>query len=111
MGKAPRTIRAHLVDPATQTITEVTIAETLDAWYATLGCETVQSIRLGADAILVDEDGRLKPQRFGFRFPTLSPHSFVGRGLVVGHGGGSELSAAPGISAAELRAAVEWLAV
>lgn len=85
--------KATLIDPVAQTITEIDTATTLEALYAVLGCETVEEIKVGIDqnkspvVLLVDEDGRLKPDQHCFG---MGPDLVIaGRALVFGTVDGS----------------------
>lgn len=82
-------MRAILIDPFLQLITEVQLADDIADYYRLIGCErfAVAAELPNGDDIFVDDEGLLKGPTafFGVSLPDY-PFPFAGRGLVVGKG-------------------------
>jgi hypothetical protein len=83
-----KNVRALLVDPFAEKVTEVKIGTDLQELYSTLGCELITITRLGVgkDALdmILDDEGLLKDpsnQRY-FKYKLFS-QPFAGRALLV----------------------------
>ncbi len=82
-------MRAYLIDPGTQTTTEIDVGETNEDMYEVLQCSTyeliarVVGLAMG-DALFVDQEPFLTDKRRGFRIKGVA--AFIrGRGLICGH--------------------------
>jgi hypothetical protein len=90
--------RAILIDPFTQTITEVKMVDTkLQTIYALIGCDliTITSLAEGIDMIL-DDEGLLKDRenQAYFKFGITS-QPFAGKALIVATDGEGDFASLP----------------
>jgi len=90
--------RAILIDPFTQTITEVKMVDTkLQTIYALIGCEliTITSLAEGIDMIL-DDEGLLKnsENQAYFKFGITS-QPFAGKALIIATDGEGDFASLP----------------
>ena len=75
-------MRAIFINAVDQKVEEIQIKNTLDAFYERIGCDMIQCINLGANHILmVDEEGRLRNWKVGFRLPRMA--GIAGNAVVV----------------------------
>lgn len=80
-------IRAILIDPFTETVSQVTLVDTkLQTYYNLLGCDliTMAGLANGVDMIL-DDEGLLKDQKTQAYFKMgIGSQPFAGKALIVG---------------------------
>ena len=80
-------IRAILIDPFTETVSQVTLADTkLQTYYHLLGCDliTIAGLADGVDMIL-DDEGLLKDSSSQAYFKIgIGSQPFAGKALIVG---------------------------
>jgi len=75
-------MRAIFIDAVNRKVEEVEIENKLQAFYDKIGCEMIQVLHLGGTTIaLVDEEGRLRDWKVGFRFP--KSEGIAGNALIV----------------------------
>ena len=75
-------MRAIFINAVDRKIEDVQVDNDLQAIYDKIGCETIEIIRLGGNYVLiVDEEGRLRNWKVGFRFG--SGEGIAGNGLIV----------------------------
>lgn len=79
-------MRAIVIDPFDQTVTEVVIeGNNLQEIYKILGVSCIDAVRLpNGDAIYVDDEGLLKGTTGFFHLLGMIPNPLAGRGLLVG---------------------------
>lgn len=105
-------MRAVLIDPATRTITEVSVPDEskrhLPAMYAHLGCSCVDVVRLSPDEDMwIDDEGLISyPNPRGYF--RLGGAVFAGAGLILGNDGKGDITGS-GLSPMRLWYLVEWL--
>lgn len=77
-------MKAFLIDPAKETITEVDYDGTLKHMYKLIGCDCVCTVTLNDkhDTIFLDDEGLYNADHF-FRYDTY-PNPLAGKGLVLG---------------------------
>ena len=83
-GKLPTEgkMRAIFINAVDRKVEEVQVENTLQAFYDKIGCETIEIIRLGGRYVLiVDEEGRLRNWKVGFRL--VEGEGIAGNGLIV----------------------------
>lgn len=80
-------IKAILIDPFTETVSQVTLVDTkLQTYYHLLGCDliTIAGLADGVDMIL-DDEGLLKDSKSQAYFKIgIGSQPFAGKGLIVG---------------------------
>jgi hypothetical protein len=124
-SKAPRELRGILIDPRERDVREVRTTADLAAWYALIGCRTVDVVRLGetdhdpevSQDLWVDDEGLLVPwQRQGFfvlRSPEDRPPIYyarppiAGRALLLGSLAGATVSTLLDVDL--VRESIRWL--
>jgi len=75
-------MRAIFIDAVNRKVEEVQIENDLKAFYAKIGCEMIQLVPLGGTHLaIVDEEGRLRNWKVGFRFPR--SQGIAGNALIV----------------------------
>ena len=75
-------MRAIFINAVDRKVEEIEIENKLEAFYDKIGCEMIQLLHLGGTHIaLVDEEGRLRDWKVGFRFP--KSEGLTGNALVV----------------------------
>lgn len=75
-------MRGIFIDAVNRKVEEVQIKNELHAFYDRLGCRMIQCISIGGGhLVIVDEEGRLRDWRAGFRFP--GSEGIAGNGLIV----------------------------
>ena len=102
-------MRAILIDPKAQTVTEVDHAGGCESIYALVGCSTFTVIALaGRDVMYLDDEGLLfEGEKPAFTFGDY-PQPLVGRGLIVSTDEMGEDVAAD-MSLAAATAATRWM--
>lgn len=95
-----KTVRAILIDPFLEKVSEVTIGTDLEQLYTTLGCDLITITRLGVgrDALdmILDDEGLLKDpssQKY-FKYKLFS-QPFAGRALLVTSDKGGNTASVP----------------
>lgn len=85
MGRSPerkRAMRAIFINAVGRKVEEVQIENKLEAFYEKIGCEMIQILHIGGSHIaIVDEEGRLRNWKVGFRFP--KSEGIAGNALIV----------------------------
>ena len=75
-------MRTIFIDAVNRKVEEVEIENKLEAFYEKIGCEMIQVLQLGGTHIaLVDEEGRLRNWKVGFRFQ--KSEGIAGNALIV----------------------------
>jgi len=75
-------MRAIFINAVARKVEEVQVENELQAFYDKIGCETIQILRIGGTHIaIVDEEGRLRDWKAGFRFP--KSEGIAGNALIV----------------------------
>lgn len=102
-------IRALLIDPANKSLTEGWLDKGLAGMYATLGCNTIDIVRLVEGParsidLVIDDEGKLKTGQHCFR---IDDHLIAGRALMVDSDAGGE-TVGTSLPLAQLRRTVEW---
>lgn len=101
-------MKAILIDPFTQTITEVEHNGDYKQIYELIDAELFDSVRISEnDFIFVDDEGLFQEDQAFFRVRGY-PDPLAGKGLVLGASAIGE-SVDPVISLEELRRSVSWL--
>jgi hypothetical protein len=80
-----KTIKACFIDAENQTISEVTIEDSLFSYYKLIKCEMIEvgMTLVGGDVLYVDEEGLLKKLQYGFYIEG-ARQVFVGNAVIVG---------------------------
>ena len=102
-------MRAYLIDPKDETITEVDYSDTHLDINRHIDCEklTIVGINPGADVVFVDDEGLLNNPRYFFMLAGY-PHPLPGKGLVLGIDDDGE-SVEPAMTIGDLRAMVRFV--
>lgn len=81
-----KTIKGIFIDARNQTVEPKEIKIDLPCLYKMLDCECVDFVQMhwAKDAVIIDDEGRLKDRDYGFALPDFSGHVFYGNGFVVG---------------------------
>lgn len=92
-----KAVVGYLLDPITARVRQIHIPPdaVLNALYAAIGCERVETVQIDAEHDLwLDEDGWLKPQQAAIA-PVPNPFSRMwgGRGVVLSHDDAGEIAA------------------
>ena len=103
-------MKAYLINPFAQTVTEVEYSGDYNQIYQFLNCDlfTVVEINEFGDSVFIDDEGLIngKPQEFflvnGY------PQPLAGMGLVLGCNQEGE-STEPSITLEQLKAQVDWI--
>ena len=75
-------MRAIFINAVDRKVEEVQVENKLEAFYDKIGCEMIQVLRIGGNHLaIVDEEGRLRNWKAGFRFP--KSEGIAGNALVV----------------------------
>ena len=75
-------MRAVFINAVDRKVEEIEIENKLEAFYAKIGCEMIEILHIGGTHIaIVDEEGRLRNWKVGFRFP--KSEGLAGNALVV----------------------------
>ena len=75
-------MRAIFINAVDRKVEEIEIENKLEAFYARIGCEMIQILHIGGRHIaIVDEEGRLRNWKVGFRFP--KSEGLAGNALIV----------------------------
>jgi len=101
-------MKAYLINPEQQNITEVEYSGNYEDIYKLIGAEMFDVVRLNreGDGIFVDDVGLMKRQRFFFRHSGY--HNWLaGKGLVLGCDDSGE-SCEPSISIEQLRQSISF---
>lgn len=79
-------MRAILIDPFKQTVTDIDIDPTLDNLYEILGVELITVVGMGDHALIIDDEGLLKPKdQMEYWWAAGAMQPFAGRGLILGN--------------------------
>lgn len=102
-------MRAYLIDPKDETITEVDYSDTHLDINRHIDCEkfTIVEINPGADAVFVDAGGLLNNPRYFFTLAGY-PQPLPGKGLVLGIDDDGE-STEPAMTIGDLKAMVRFV--
>jgi hypothetical protein len=103
-------MRALLIDPFTETVTETFYSGDYKQIYQLIEAETFDAARLGpdlSDTVYVDDEGLLKPNQFFF-LEDLYPFPLAGKGLVLGTDDEGD-AISPTITIAEILQSISWL--
>lgn len=81
-------MKAILIDPATQTITEIELEKGIDAIYKAMNCQMFEcpvEFKNG-DVLYCDEEGKLNAERLigGFTYPKAWNDIIMNKALVIG---------------------------
>ena len=75
-------MRAIFINSVDRKVEEVQVENKLEAFYNQIGCEMIQVLRIGGNHLaIVDEEGRLRDWKAGFRFP--KSEGIAGNALIV----------------------------
>ena len=75
-------MRAVFINAVDRKVEEIEIENKLEAFYARIGCEMIEILHIGGTHIaIVDEEGRLRNWKVGFRFP--KSEGVAGNALIV----------------------------
>ena len=75
-------MRAVFINAVDRKVEEIEIENKLEAFYAKIGCEMIEILHIGGTHIaIVDEEGRLRNWKVGFRFP--KSEGLAGNALIV----------------------------
>ena len=75
-------MRAVFINAVDRRVEEVEIENKLEAFYEKIGCEMIEILHIGGRHIaIVDEEGRLRNWKVGFRFP--KSEGIAGNALIV----------------------------
>ena len=75
-------MRAIFIDAVNRKVEEVQVENELHAFYKQLGCDMIEVIPLGGEHLMVvDEEGRLRDWKVGFRLA--DGEGIAGNGLIV----------------------------
>ena len=75
-------MRAIFIDAVNRKVEEIQIENKLQAFYDKIGCEMIEILHIGGRHIaIVDEEGRLRNWKVGFRFP--KSEGLAGNALIV----------------------------
>ena len=75
-------MRAIFINAVDRKVEEVQVENKLEAFYDKIGCEMIQLLGLGRNfALIVDEEGRLRDWKVGFRMGT--GEGIAGNALIV----------------------------
>ena len=75
-------MRAIFINAVDRKVEEVQVENKLEAFYQKIGCEMIQVLRIGGTHLaIVDEEGRLRNWKAGFRFP--KSEGIAGNALIV----------------------------
>ena len=75
-------MRAIFINAVDRKVEEVQVENKLEAFYDKIGCEMIQLLGLGGNFVLiVDEEGRLRDWKVGFRMGT--GEGIAGNALIV----------------------------
>ena len=75
-------MRAIFINAVDRKVEEVQIKNELQAFYDKIGCRMIQLVPLGGTHLaIVDEEGRLRDWKVGFRFP--KSQGIAGNALIV----------------------------
>jgi len=84
-------MRAIFIDAVNRKVEEVQIENNLHAFYDKIGCELIEVLNIGGKHLaLVDEEGKLRDWKVGFRFP--KGEGIAGNALIVGDDGESDFT-------------------
>lgn len=91
-------MKAVLIDPHTQSVTDVDLPEggRLEEMRELIGCTTLTAITLeSGDSLFLDDEGLYAPNQKFFALPEDYPEPLAGRGLVLGlnHSNGESIDA------------------
>ena len=76
-------MRAVFINAVDRKVEEVQIENTLEAFYAKIGCEMIEPIALGGRFVMiVDEEGKLRGWKVGFRLGD-AEEGIAGNALIV----------------------------
>ena len=75
-------MRAIFINAVGRMVEEVEIENKLEAFYDKIGCEMIQVLHLGRTLLIVDEEGRLRDWKVGFRLG--QGEGIAGNALLVG---------------------------
>ena len=80
--KEEENMKAIFIDAVNRKVEEVQIKNELHAFYDRLGCRMIQCVGIGGGhLVIVDEEGRLRDWKVGFRLP--GSKGIAGNGLIV----------------------------
>ena len=103
-------MHAYLIDPFTQTITQVEYSGDYQEIYKLTDCDTFTCVGINefGDTVFVDDEGLIngKPQEF-FMIANY-PDPLAGKGLVLGTDDEGD-SVSPSITLEQLKAQVDWV--
>ena len=75
-------MRAVFINAVDRKVEEIEIENKLETFYAKIGCEMIEILHIGGTHIaIVDEEGRLRNWKVGFRFP--KSEGIAGNALIV----------------------------
>jgi len=75
-------MRAVFINAVDRRVEEIEIENKLEAFYEKIGCEMIEILHIGGRHIaIVDEEGRLRNWKVGFRFP--KSEGIAGNALIV----------------------------
>lgn len=102
-------MRAILIDPFKQSITDVEYSGDYHDIYKLIGCETftIAPITHRGDAIFVDDEGLFKPDQAFFKHDGY-PQPLAGKGLILGCDEDGE-TVEPTVTLEEMKAATQFL--
>lgn len=75
-------MRAIFINAVDRKVEEVQIENKLETFYSKIGCEMIQVLHLGRTLLIVDEEGRLRDWKVGFRIG--QGEGIAGNALLVG---------------------------
>lgn len=103
-------MKAYLIDPFTQTVSEVEYSGNYQDIYEFIDCDTFTCVDINedGDTVFVDDEGLIngKPQEF-FAIRNY-PQPLAGKGLVLGTDEEGE-SVSPVSSIEDIRSKIEWI--
>ena len=103
-------MKAYLINPFAQSITEVEYSGDFNQIYQFLNCDlfTVVEINEFGDSVFVDDEGLISGKPQEFFLVSGYPQPLAGMGLVLGCNQEGE-STEPSITLEQLKAQVDWI--
>ena len=74
-------MRAIFINAVDRKVEEVQIENKLETFYSKIGCEMIQVLHLGRTLLIVDEEGKLRDWKAGFRLG--NAEGIAGNALIV----------------------------
>lgn len=103
-------MHAYLIDPFTQTITQVEYSGDYQEIYKLTDCDTFTCVGINefGDTVFVDDEGLINGKQQEFFMIANYPDPLAGKGLVLGTDDEGD-SVSPSITLEQLKAQVDWV--